>query len=90
MEIMLKNSNNKVPDKFKLIHIPSPIYLDVREAALILKNVHFASVATALANIVLPLPGGPNNSNPRAGALSPLNRSGRNVGNITEVELIVT
>ena len=84
------NEQSHFPDKSKLSHIPSPIYLDVREAALILKNVHFASVATALANIVLPLPGGPNKSNPRAGALSPLNRSGRNVGNITEIRSIIS
>ena len=38
-----------------------------------LKNVALLSVATALANIVLPLPGGPNNSNPRAGARRPVN-----------------
>ena len=59
------------------------MYLEVREAALILKKVHFASVATALANIVFPLPGGPNKSRPRAGARNPLNKSGLSVGNIT-------
>ena len=68
------------------IALPSPMYLEVSEAALMLKKVHFASVATALANIVLPLPGGPNKSRPLAGALKPLNRSGRRVGNITEVK----
>ena len=36
--------------------VPSPMYLDVRDAALILKKVQLASVATALANIVLPFP----------------------------------
>ena len=59
------------------------MYLEVSDAALMLKNVQLASVATALANIVLPLPGGPNKRRPLAGALSPLNRSGLSVGNIT-------
>jgi hypothetical protein len=36
----------------------------VSDEALILKNVDLASVAIALASIVFPLPGGPNNSNP--------------------------
>lgn len=51
--------------------------------ALILKNLAFDSCATALANKVLPLPGGPNKSNPRAGARRPVNNSGLNEGRIT-------
>ncbi|KAG8231883.1 hypothetical protein J437_LFUL009732 [Ladona fulva] len=59
---------------------PSPTYLEVRLAALMLKNVALTSVATALANKVLPLPGGPNNRRPLAGALKPVKSSGRRAG----------
>lgn len=62
---------------------PSPTYLDVRLAALMLKNVALHSVATARASNVLPLPGGPNSSNPRDGVRRPVNNSGRNDGKIT-------
>jgi hypothetical protein len=41
-----------------------------------LKNVVLHSVATALANIVFPVPGGPNRSNPFQGVKSPENSSG--------------
>ena len=41
-----------------------------------LKN-ELDSVATALANIVFPVPGGPNNSIPLVGSRNPLNKSGR-------------
>jgi len=54
----------------------------VKEDADILKNVHLHSVATALAIIVFPVPGGPNKSNPLGGARSPLNKSGRKFGTI--------
>jgi hypothetical protein len=37
---------------------------EVRDAALIKKNLHCASEATAFASIVLPVPGGPNRSIP--------------------------
>ncbi|KAH3868643.1 hypothetical protein DPMN_031794 [Dreissena polymorpha] len=48
-------------------------HLEVKLEALMLKNVALDSFATAFASIVLPLPGGPNNNIPRAGALRPLN-----------------
>ncbi len=51
-------------NKVRTIFSPSPIYFDVREEAEILKNVAYASAAIALPIIVLPVPGGPNNSNP--------------------------
>jgi len=37
----------------------SPIHLETKDDALIEKKVDLHSVATALANIVLPFPGGP-------------------------------
>ncbi len=40
--------------------------------ALMLKNVVLDSVATAFANIVLPVPGGPNNSAPFHGVNRPV------------------
>lgn len=46
-----------------------------------LKNVAFDSLATALANIVLPLPGGPNNNKPRAGARNPVKSYNKNIRN---------
>ena len=48
-------------------------YLEVKLAALILKNLQLASLATALASIVLPLPGGPNNNKPLMGERRPVN-----------------
>ena len=48
-----------------------------------LKNVELDSVATALANIVFPVPGGPNNSIPLVGSRNPLNKSGRKNGYTT-------
>lgn len=62
---------------------PSPCHLDVSEEADMLKKVAFASAASALASSVLPLPGGPYSSSPRAGARSPRNRSARSAGRIT-------
>ena len=55
---------------------PSPTYLLVRLLALMLKNEELDSDATALANIVLPFPGGPNNNKPLVGVRSPVNNSG--------------
>ena len=37
-----------------------------------------------LTNMVLPLPGGPNNRIPRVGARRPVNSSGRRLGKITD------
>lgn len=56
----------------------SPIHFDTKELALILKNVALHSVATALASIVLPFPGGPYNNMPLVGALKPTKISGFN------------
>lgn len=49
----------------------SPCHLEVREEAEMAKKVARASAASALASSVLPLPGGPYSSRPRAGARSP-------------------
>jgi len=49
----------------------SPLYLEVRVAEETLKNVVEHSVATALASIVLPVPGGPTIKTPRQGRLIP-------------------
>jgi len=48
-----------------------------------LKNLQFASFETALASIVLPFPGGPNNKRPFIGARKPVKRLGFKAGNIT-------
>ncbi len=61
----------------------SPRYLDVKEEAEMEKNVDCDSVATALASMVFPVPGGPNKSMPRAGSRNPLKRSGRRNGYTT-------
>lgn len=50
---------------------------------MILKNVVPPYVATALASIVLPVPGGPNISTPFHGLLIPLKYYGINIGNRT-------
>ena len=50
-------------------------HLEVREEALILKNVHLLWLATHLPISVLPVPGGPNNSNPFGGPLRPVKMS---------------
>jgi hypothetical protein len=49
----------------------SPLYLEVRVDDETLKKVVPHSVATALANIVLPVPGGPTISTPRQGRRIP-------------------
>ena len=61
----------------------SPKYLLVRLLAEMEKKVDWDSVATARASIVLPVPGGPNSSMPRAGSRRPMNRSGRRNGYTT-------
>lgn len=60
---------------------PSPIHLLVNVEAEQLKNVDLHSVAIALANIVLPFPGGPYSKIPLLGDRSPLKISGLKVGN---------
>lgn len=44
--------------------LPPHLYLDARVDEETLKKVVFVSVATALASIVFPVPGGPNMSTP--------------------------
>ena len=61
----------------------SPCHLEVRVEAEMLKKVASASDASAFASSVLPLPGGPYSSRPRAGARRPWNRSARCAGRIT-------
>src|SRR5205809_567804 len=61
----------------------SPCHLEVKLDADIEKKVDFDSVATALASIVLPVPGGPNRSIPLAGSRRPMKRSGRRNGYTT-------
>ena len=58
----------------------SPCHLLVSVLAVMAKNVERDSVATALASIVLPVPGGPKRSIPLAGSLRPEKRSGRRNG----------
>lgn len=54
----------------------SPLHLLTIEDADILKNVVLHSVATALANSVLPVPGGPYSSKPFQGERIPVNNCG--------------
>ena len=61
---------------------PSPTYLLVRLLALMLKKALSDSLATALANMVLPLPGGPKRRSPRVGVLSPVKSSGLGIGQV--------
>ena len=61
----------------------SPRHLDVNVAALTLKKVVPATPATALANSVLPEPGGPNSSTPFHGCRMPTNISGITSGMTT-------
>lgn len=67
-------------NKVRISFSDSPIHLETRDEALILKKVDLHSVATALANMVLPLPGGPYKSIPLVGALIPTNISGLSYG----------
>ena len=47
-------------------------YLEVKLAALMLKNLQLASWATALARRVFPFPGGPKSKRPLMGDLRPV------------------
>mmetsp|Transcript_22594 Transcript_22594/g.39013 ORF Transcript_22594/g.39013 Transcript_22594/m.39013 type:complete len:279 (-) Transcript_22594:491-1327(-) len=62
---------------------PSPRYLEVTLEAEMEKKQNPDSLATALANRVLPVPGGPKRSTPFGGLRSPVNKSGRKLGKIT-------
>ena len=53
------------------IFSPSPIHLEVRDPALMLKKVALMLLAMALPIRVLPVPGGPKSSRPFGGALAP-------------------
>ena len=59
--------SNKILTNFS----DSPLYLDVRVEEETLKKVVPHSVATALANMVLPVPGGPTIKTPRHGRRMP-------------------
>ena len=65
-----------------VIRSASPTNLLVILLAEILKKVDSHWAATHFAIIVFPFPGGPNNNKPVAGALKPVNTSGRNAGKI--------
>mmetsp|Transcript_23713 Transcript_23713/g.59788 ORF Transcript_23713/g.59788 Transcript_23713/m.59788 type:complete len:86 (-) Transcript_23713:680-937(-) len=62
---------------------PSPTHFDVSELAEIAKNRAFASVATAFASSVFPVPGGPKSKIPFGGARKPWKISGFSRGKIT-------
>ncbi len=57
--------------------------METTEDADILKNVVLHCVATDFANIVLPVPGGPNSNTPRHGYNIPVNKCGYLSGNDT-------
>jgi hypothetical protein len=57
--------------------------LDAKLEAVTLKNVVLPEEAIALANSVLPVPGGPNNNTPFQALLNPLNKWGAAKGNKT-------
>ena len=61
----------------------SPTHVLVRVDEDMLKKYAVDSVATAFANIVFPVPGGPKSRMPFGGARRPLNKSGRFEGRIT-------
>ena len=63
--------NLAIANKVFINFSDSPIHLLIKDDALILKKVHLHSVATALASIVLPLPGGPYSKIPVSGLLIP-------------------
>lgn len=64
MKMILGARRRAMSNKQRTILSDSPRYLDATVAEDTLKNETFASVATALANIVFPVPGGPNISTP--------------------------
>lgn len=70
-------------NKARTIFSPSPIHLEVNDDALMLKNVDLDCDAMHLPIRVFPVPGGPNNSIPRGGFLSPVKISGRKIGHTT-------
>eukprot|EP00955_Chlamydomonas_euryale_P098931 365184-Chlamydomonas_euryale.AAC.1 len=69
-------SSNSTLTSFSL----SPRHLLMIDDAWMLKNVVRHSVATALASIVLPVPGGPYSRTPFQGASNPVKSSGYLIG----------
>mmetsp|Transcript_15364 Transcript_15364/g.43744 ORF Transcript_15364/g.43744 Transcript_15364/m.43744 type:complete len:230 (+) Transcript_15364:447-1136(+) len=58
----------------------SPTNFESRLEGLTLKKAARACAATALANKVLPVPGGPNSSTPRQGVRTPVKKPGMSIG----------
>mmetsp|Transcript_35423 Transcript_35423/g.88608 ORF Transcript_35423/g.88608 Transcript_35423/m.88608 type:complete len:254 (+) Transcript_35423:636-1397(+) len=69
--------------RIRTMRSDSPRYLDARVEDEILKKVVPHSVATALASMVLPVPGGPNMSTPFHGRRMPWKYSGIHSGSTT-------
>ena len=82
-KIMLGASSLAIENSARTSFSLSPRNLLVKLLAEIAKKILLLSVATARANIVLPVPGGPKSSIPRAGSRRPMNRSGRRKGYTT-------
>ena len=61
----------------------SPFHFEARDEADTLKKVVLPCVATALASIVLPVPGGPNMRMPFHGRRMPLKKAGMRMGSST-------
>jgi hypothetical protein len=70
-------------NKARTVFSPSPIHLLVRDDADTLKNVAWHSCAMALPMSVLPVPGGPNSSNPLGSCRSPEYKCGFSTGHTT-------
>jgi hypothetical protein len=70
-------------NKARTIFSPSPIHLEVREEALILKNVEWDWDAMHFPIRVFPVPGGPNSKMPFGGRRKPVKISGLNNGHTT-------
>ena len=63
-----------ISNKTRTSFSESPLHFDTILLADILKKVVLHSVATALANIVFPVPGGPNNKTPLQGSNNPVKK----------------
>lgn len=64
MKIQIQHQSLTISNNRRTNFSDSPLYLDVRVEEETLKKVVPHSVATALASIVLPVPGGPTISTP--------------------------
>lgn len=69
---------NHTSNKTLINFSESPLHLDTTLDAEMLKKVVLHSVATALASMVLPVPGGPYNKIPFQGFKRPVNNLKRN------------